>query len=581
MQNINNPWLGYLDRSYIQIKASCLNALKVIAPELSDFSESNPLVIILSMYSGVAEMLNYYLDNQARESFIGTARISSSIIKGVRILDYRIKARSPESVTLVFYAKNIDDTPYIAVADIIIPLGVKVIGTDGYTYTTTITKTLLAGQSSIAIGAEEFTLNSDIVIGITTNDINQAFSLGTKYQHKTISVSINGEIWVEVKSFAFSFEDDKHFIVDMDVDGLMKVIFGDNIKGRIPDSGFNVLATYQTTEAFDRKVKENTLTSIISSMPAGPNKWTVNNPEGSSGGMYYEDKERIRRNAPLFARTLEKATTFTDFDDIALQIPGVQFSNVKACCSRDISIYIAPTDSSGAGGIASDALLNSVEEYFMDNRILLGRTITPSPSGVTHVKIGISGKANFGITVEQANLVAKAKLTEEFGYNNSKVNRKIRLSDIYGVLKSLKELDYINIDFIKTEPYARPTNTVSPLVWTREVITSTTEINWKIQKTSTLNAFSLFKGSSFIGSFLLGDLVDTARFSTILGIISFTITSGSYSTGDTWEFTTYPSNVNIEVNDFTVPVITSDSPFLDITSNILGASIEIDTSHCS
>ena len=49
---LTQNWVGYLDRSYEQIKRSCLKRLGTIAPEISDHSESNPFIIILPMFSG-------------------------------------------------------------------------------------------------------------------------------------------------------------------------------------------------------------------------------------------------------------------------------------------------------------------------------------------------------------------------------------------------------------------------------------------------------------------------------------------------------------------------------------------------
>ena len=99
---LKNPWVGYVDRSFEQIKSSLLSRLTISNPEITDHSESNILVVIVSMFAGLTEMLGYYIDNMARESFISTARRYVSMVKLVRLLDYRIKTAYPATVDITF-----------------------------------------------------------------------------------------------------------------------------------------------------------------------------------------------------------------------------------------------------------------------------------------------------------------------------------------------------------------------------------------------------------------------------------------------------------------------------------------------
>jgi len=133
---LKNQWVGYLNRSYQQIKSSLLTRLGETVPEVTDHSESNILVVIISMFSGVTEQLNYYIDNMAREAFISTARRFSSLVKLTRLIDYRIKAAVPASVDLLLTLPD----PLVFVVpgatSFTIPAGTEFTATNGIVFIT-------------------------------------------------------------------------------------------------------------------------------------------------------------------------------------------------------------------------------------------------------------------------------------------------------------------------------------------------------------------------------------------------------------------------------------------------------------
>ena len=82
--NITNPWLSPYQRSYHQIKQQLITGLTSLTDKngnqlITDVSEGNILVIVISMFAAIAEVLHYYIDTKAREFFLGTARRYSSL----------------------------------------------------------------------------------------------------------------------------------------------------------------------------------------------------------------------------------------------------------------------------------------------------------------------------------------------------------------------------------------------------------------------------------------------------------------------------------------------------------------------
>ena len=81
---ITNKWLNPYQRSYQQIKAKLVESLMGLKDLqgqklITDYSEGNILIIILSLFAAIAEVLHYYVDNMARETFLSTARRYDSV----------------------------------------------------------------------------------------------------------------------------------------------------------------------------------------------------------------------------------------------------------------------------------------------------------------------------------------------------------------------------------------------------------------------------------------------------------------------------------------------------------------------
>jgi hypothetical protein len=66
-------------------------------------------------------MVNYYIDQMARESFIGTARRYTSVVKLSKLNNYNIKARWYASVDLLFtLVDSATEEPIIATTPVFI-----------------------------------------------------------------------------------------------------------------------------------------------------------------------------------------------------------------------------------------------------------------------------------------------------------------------------------------------------------------------------------------------------------------------------------------------------------------------------
>lgn len=572
---LQNQWVTYLDRSYKNIKSSILTRMQTLVPEMTDQSETNIFVIIISIFAGLVEQLNYYLDNLAREFYVTTARRYSSMIDLVKLIDYRVRAKIAASTDIKITAIDVSGDPVNLVNNFTFSAGLIVKDIAGVEFITTGKITLLASTSNVTVGIRQATQIINSNIGTTDSSPDQTFQLADDYEHDTLQITINSQTWELRQTFAYSGPVDKHFIVLVNENKEAWVVFGDDVNGAIPSTGQTVFATFFETNGLNGNVEADTI-DTWDSAPTPPVQvpaiasFILTNPLKTSGGLDEEDIERIRKHAPLSLRTLDRAVTYQDHKDIAELVPGVAKAAVSLDLnSKQINIYLAPEE----GGTASGALITSVEDEFLIKG-MIGTTVNAVAAGETILRMTMVITAKFRRDATETEDDIIDALIQGFGFNNSDVNKQIRKSDIIALIDNLDKVDYLNLGILTTKPYPRISQGSNSLEnnW---YITINAEniviIRWRLivtdSGTRTAKLFQKVGSSNEVyDSEFTYDISDpgSTNQDSSGGEISIGMW-GAFTNGDEWIFYSYPYNEDIEFEDFTIPVI--EVTELDITVN--------------
>lgn len=546
--NLTNQWVGYLDRSYRTIKASLISKLIIKCSEITDLSESNILIILISMFAGLGEQLHYYIDNMAQESFLSTCRLFSSAVKLTRVLDYRVKASLPSSVDLYITYTDSDGNPVDISEAGIIPAGTIVETNNGIQFITTQDITIPIGASFGVSSAKQWVKVEDDNLGETTTAQNQQLDLPLDYANNTLEITINSVVWTLQKTLARSLPTDTHYIVDVGSDGIPYVQFGNGVKGMIPPANFSVLGNYYTTEgSAGNTISEQTITQLSGSLtiPSPAVAIQITNPNSPVGGYDIETIDDIRVNAPLTIRTLDRAVTEQDYTDMALQADSVVKANVINTCGKNLAVYIAPA----GGGIATGSLIDDTAE-FLETVKMVTTHLDVYAAGITPVFAQMLITARFRADKVQCKLDAENALTNSFSFNNQAINGRVAISDVIALVDNLDSVDTVELTQLYTLPYPFPmlVSTI-PLNWVRSTNPgSVSTIVWRLVYTGT--DLRLYMN----GAYLTNVAINTA-YTDPLNIISFRVNPGMYSAGDYWQFSTYPFLKSIRTDDNTVPTI--------------------------
>ena len=456
MSTPNNPWLNQFQRSYTTIKNKLLSKLTTNLPEVTDMSEGNIFIMLISMFASIAEVIHYYLDSKTREAFMPVSKRYDSLQLHAKTIDYHIRGAIPSTVDIMVYKSNSQPT----LVDITIPAGTEFISDDGYKWLSTKTMIWRAGQYSIKIPVKQFENRYTDYTNILTTTarlkyINITDIPSSKfYADGTMECIIGGEQWTLVETLAYYKSTSKVFVVDVLEDGTPQINFGDGIYGAIPEEGVTVNINFKIT--YGRNIVNNYFNNSIPSLLTNVDSTIkLKNLYNSSGASTFETFDMLKEHLPLSLKTMGTAITKDDYEALAKLAPGVDKAYVNYICGRFIEIYITPD----GGGIAGQALLDSTYQFIAKHKVFI-TSIDVRSTTVTKafIEVNIKGKPSFNaITI--TNQVKKA-LIDEYNTNSSSINKPLRLSDLYSLLDQLSTVDYLTIEKLFLMPYIENRNTI-------------------------------------------------------------------------------------------------------------------------
>ena len=93
--------VDYMARDYDSLLRAMREQIPSKLPEWEDYqSEADFGNVLLQLFAHMGDILSYYQDRVANESFLGTAQTRRSIIHHLRLIGYNLATAAPASATL-------------------------------------------------------------------------------------------------------------------------------------------------------------------------------------------------------------------------------------------------------------------------------------------------------------------------------------------------------------------------------------------------------------------------------------------------------------------------------------------------
>ncbi|MHC4117216.1 MAG: baseplate J/gp47 family protein [Planctomycetota bacterium] len=411
--------VDYMARDYDSLLRSMRNLIPGKLPEWKDYeSEADFGNVLLQLFAHMGDILSYYQDRVANESFLGTAQTRRSIIQHLRLIGYTLSSAAPASTELTltvpadcdktvtiskgdaFATKSQKDKPsvrfeYTREEDLTIdcntlPVAVKLATNKEYK----ICGSLPAGggwdvkvdpatnqkyKLRKGVSVEEGRLVEDEILGTSDGTANQRFplvhprlilrSLGQGQDINTDIVLVTRlgdkiDKWKLQETLAFSRDEQKDYIIDIDEEDQATVIFGDGAFGAIPPVGAVIKATYRAGGGSHGNVSKDSITTIVDAPQLALLSAKVTNPDPATGGADRESIEHAVMHAPHAFRSRKRAVTAEDYRSLALGLKGVGKVRAEAAGFNTVKLFVAPE----GGGYLSDVLKANLLAYFEDKR---------------------------------------------------------------------------------------------------------------------------------------------------------------------------------------------------------------------
>ncbi len=436
--------LPYINKDYTALREELLARIPQLTDRWTDFNASDLGVVLLELFAGVADMLAYYLDTQAAECYLPTARQRQHVIDLCALINYRLHGPLA-ATTRVRYT-----LPAPATALITIPARTvcRAPGDDGpIAFETLDACTILPGLQYGEVDARQGERYTFIYTG--TGLSSQRLSLAEEgIAHGSIEMVSNGVAWVAVEHFVDSASTDRHFRVETDGLGSTAVVFGDGRAGAVPTAGQSLSISYLVTLGPGGNMAPHRITEIPSPplINGIPLSVVVDNPIPATGGAEEETMAHARQWAPAVLRSTWKAVTRADYLALCMSFPGVAKARiVDLNTDPSLRIYavrvcIAPV----GGGLPSPAMKADLMALLNARRMITTEVTIVDP--VYHPVLVTATLYTYpGQSADAVRVAAQQALSEAFAFDRQEFGQGVYQSDLIVLLDGVPGVSHVTL----------------------------------------------------------------------------------------------------------------------------------------
>ena len=472
--------VDYTGRDYYSLREAMIARIQDRIPAWTASDPSDFGVALVEAFAYMGDMISYYIDRTANESFIQTAVQRSSILNialsyGYTPAGYRqastnitFSNASGGDITLptgtvvkgdVMMSDIVETVYFTTTSDAVIPAAVDAVPG-------TVTVAALEGRSVVIVADGANTYGE--LIGTSNGTPAMVFELGeTPVVDGSIEVYIqDGDVyskWTGVQHIIDYGPTAPVYSVYSDENNVVSITFGDGVSGVIPTAFSAIRARYTVGGGSIGNVTINSIDTLFYVPGLSENQVialqgtvTLTNSTVGVGGSDPETNDQIRIAAPASLRAGNRVVTLEDFSSLSLSVPGVGKANANASVWTSVTVYIAPTrtaldtdiapglDDMGDPTVEFNNIKAGVETY-LANKVLIGTTVTVQPPTYVDAIINFQYIKLDQYTTDEVESNLKNALLSGFGYLGMQFQDTIHPQDIEFVLQQTPGVETVKV----------------------------------------------------------------------------------------------------------------------------------------
>ncbi|MDF2867064.1 MAG: hypothetical protein K0S11_534 [Gammaproteobacteria bacterium] len=273
------------------------------------------------------------------------------------------------------------------------------------------------------------------VFNLTQRPLTYLPAANARGMSNTLSIRVNDVLWQEVTSFNEAGPTEQCYVVRLDENNKVSVLFGDGIRGaRLPSGQENVHAVYRVGLGLEGEIPENSL-AILQSVVRGVK--AVNNPVSASGAAGADDAGQAQLKALSNVNTLERIVSLRDFEYFVKGFAGIAKVQAKKLLQSQGPILHLTIASESGSEITENSLLYQSLKKAIGSIRQPGREFRLD--NYQAVQFNVSAELKIASEYQAAKVLkaAEQSLLARFGFTQRELAQGIAASDLIGVLQQI------------------------------------------------------------------------------------------------------------------------------------------------